>query len=152
MSISATGNDWNIDVPPLSNATECSVDGSAQLCGFNGSVLTFSFANPISAFGAMFSSLNDDRLRTQLEIFNGTTLIATLSPSTVSGQADRFFGFAASAGEEITSFRTKFVANDVFGIDNISIVSRPVPEPGSIALLGLGLAGLFSARRRITRP
>ncbi len=147
-SVTSTVLPWTIDAPPLDNDFECNVDSTARLCGFSGNQLTFSFAGGISAFGADFSSLNDDLVRTQFELFDGTTLIATLTPALVAGQTDQFFGFVATGGETITSWRTKFIAADTFGIDNIAIVGGgTVPEPMSLALVASALLGLSVSRR-----
>jgi hypothetical protein len=40
------------------------------------------------------------------------------------------------------------VGDEYFGIDNVKVVLTPVPEPGTWALMALGLAGLGAAARR----
>lgn len=153
-SINADGRgQYNlVDVVPL-QLSETNVNGTAHALvlggpfGQAGSVTPFiSFGAPVRAFGADFRNLNDDLLRTSIDIYGGTTLLASFSPSVGAFGNLRFFGFVADAGETVTEIRFRWSAADAYGIDNIQIAA--IPEPGTLALLGLGLAGLAATRRR----
>jgi hypothetical protein len=59
-----------------------------------------------------------------------------------------------SGANDTTSFLTfdEVVINhgtpQAFRIDNVSVTTQAVPEPGTVGLLGVGLAGLWMRRRR----
>ena len=142
-----------IDVPPSNSGFgDLSIDGSsyAQLGSFAADKNIFiAFAAPVSAFAADFVGLNDNSVRTRIELFSGDTLLDTLLPEGLPCcTTPRFIGFAGDAGETITEMR--FVFNgvvDAFGVDNIEI-AEAIGEPGVLALFALGLVGLAFARRR----
>ena len=106
--------------------------------------LVITFDSAISAFGLDVDAWNDSTLRTTV-LLDGVTDVPV---TTQSGQGSRFFGFTSdSAFNEV-----RFVGDvgDSWGFDNIaySSDSGSVPVPATLALFGIGLAGLGYRRRK----
>lgn len=132
-----------IDIPPLEFGV-FDVDGTniANLLTFAGDSLFLTFDTGITAFGVDLASFNNGFLRTQIVVGADTLTPAIADASTV-----RFFGFTSDAAFNSVEFRG--VANDGYGLDNVAFGSAvAVPEPGTLAMLGVGLAGLGFLRRR----
>ena len=133
--------------------------------GSNVTDITFSLpgsggAQPafVSGFGAIFSDV--DTNATTMEFFDpiGNPLGTFGVPSLPGIRTFAFLGVQFDAGEQVARIRittgnAPLGPDDGGGIDVVAMddffYSEPVPEPGTFALVALGLAGLRA--RRSTR-
>ncbi len=113
--------------------------------------ITFSFANPTSAFGFNFGASNEDWL---LQAYgSGNNLLESYTlPQTWWSNSGDFFGLANSGISYATLTQLTHVndsAQDWIILDNFTYKSSAqVPEPSTMLLLGSGLVGFGIYRKR----
>lgn len=128
--------------------------GGTQFVSLYGGTLTFTFADPIQAFGGYFSGLQGDIVGTETLTFSDGNSQTVDIPNMSGGIA--FVGFT-DAGMSVSSILLT-VHGDIVGVDDVRFVKTGqqaggnVPEPGSLAfLVGVGVAGTLLGRRRMRR-
>lgn len=126
-------------------------------------VFTYNYWTPISAsisqspdqfdmFGFDLGYLGFDSAITLSVTTNLATYIFSGISAPIASQSLDFFGFIADAGEYFTGFGLSSAGGTGSApvIDNVTLgQSGQVPEPATLALVGLGLASLRFSKRRV---
>lgn len=109
--------------------------------------LTWTFPVAVTGFGADFFGAQNVFVTGD---FDGTgDQIFEIDASI--GSADGFFGIVGMAPFTTITITGAANGSDFYGVDNLAFAAAPsgnVPEPGTLALIGFGLAGLGFARKR----
>lgn len=174
LSVAGALNVYDFESPVPSNLTitggsTVNASSCGPLCGFNttvggaffrelvGGSVAFSFTNPVDAFGFYVNGLQTDLVPQQtIEYVDGSSVTQIINFPTAINGGGAFVGFI-DFGQLISSV-TFNATNDILGFDDLRFgrsENNPgdpvsVPEPGSIALLGVGLLGIGIARKRRT--
>jgi hypothetical protein len=150
-----------IDASPFSFSGNEDVNGSTYALGYvnstAGTVATSTFIAmlfdvPVAAWGADFANANNTLGIDLYLIPTGAAGMNDWIFYDASAAGTGFFGFADNSGELYAGVAIVAGGVDVggsgerFGFDNVS--GATIPEPGTAALLALGLGGLAVAGRR----
>lgn len=129
-------------------------DGSSLLwtAGSIVGAVDVTFGSLISGFGFQINPDNSDTLTTVdiFDIANSLLVSFSLTTNDRSQPSASFIGFTSDM-TDISRFTVRQNGFNDFAINQLSLItvgSSNVPEPTSIALLGLGLLGFAASRRK----
>jgi len=117
------------------------------LVGTGTTSVVFSFSEPVWGFGAYFTGLGITNGSLHVVFNDGTPHDFQLVGSQLGGI--QFFGFLADdnliSSVSLQLQNTAAAGRDIYGIDDVTLVT--IPEPATLSLLALGVFGMRLRRR-----
>ncbi len=104
--------------------------------------VTFDFVGSVTDFSFSFAS---NGTPFTLEAYLGATLVESLA---IDGRIWQSYGFTGSLFDSVRVAYTPVAVSSNFLIDDLKWNVTAVPEPGTLVLVGLSLAGLAATHRR----
>jgi hypothetical protein len=152
-NVTFTGVGSPLNVGPDFNGSFNTRGGQSLFTDFDldPDAIEITFATPVSAFAFNWGASDNLWLMSAYDSSN-TLIESFVIPAVFSSNALEYFGFAASGIARVTLVDqlNNFTAGDYVFIDSFTYTAQTgaVPEPGAVALLGLGLVGLRVVSRR----
>jgi PEP-CTERM motif len=112
--------------------------------------LEFDFSsNPVDYFG--FLDIDQAGTTGIVTFVGGATAAIGFETTAASGNSAEFFGIFRNDMPAIVRVQLDASGDGLWAVDNLEYGGAAVPEPGTLALLGLGMAGLGLKKRRSQR-
>lgn len=114
------------------------------------SSLTLTFSNPVNIFGVEAEGDPFDIRTFTASFFNGINLVGSFTRDINGAAGARLLAASASGGDIFTSVTISTNVDFALAQFRYSLASASIPEPGSLALLSIGIATVGFLRRRRT--
>jgi hypothetical protein len=121
--------------------------------GSGANLFTIDFSDPVAAFGFYLVDAGDFNGQIRLTLTNGAVEVVDV-PHTVGapGGSVAYFGLIDTDNQYTkVQFSNTASGSDAFGFDDLTVGSlqQVIPEPGAVALYGIGLlvSGVYVGRR-----